>query len=193
VSTFYALRARFTVLTVLHIAAFVAMPFSVGRAEVVPLTSSGFSVVHQVTLPGTPGVIYDAFTGDVKPWWDHSWSENPKALYIEPKPGGGFYEIFDDSGNGALHATVITAWRGKLLRMDGPLGLAGEPIAMVHTLEFTAVGADSTTVKLTANGAGHVKEWVPGAVNDVWKHFLIERFKPYVESGQHLKKTKSTN
>lgn len=169
------------------------MPFSVGRSEVTPLTSAGFSVVHEVVLPGKPEAIYDAFTGDVRDWWDHSWTEHPKALYIEPKAGGGFYEVFDDSGNGALHATVITAWRGKLLRLDGPLGLAGEPIAMVHTLEFAARGTDSTHIKLTANGAGHIKDWIPQAVDDVWKHFLIERFKPYVESGQHLKKIKLQN
>ena len=35
--------------------------------------------------------------------------------YIEPRPGGGFIEIFDDEGNGVLHATVIYADRGKLL------------------------------------------------------------------------------
>ncbi len=106
-------RVRFAILTTTQVLALFALPFSVGRAEVAPLTPSGFTVTHEVVLPGTPEVIYDAFTGDVKPWWDHSWTENPKALYIESKPGGGFYEIFDDSGNGALHATVITAWRGQ--------------------------------------------------------------------------------
>lgn len=169
---------------------FVALPFTVGRSEVVPFATSGFTVTHEVTLPGSPEVIYDAFTGDVKPWWDHTWSGNPKALYIEPKAGGGFYELFDDSGNGALHATVITAWRGKLLRMDGPLGLAGDAMTMVHTLEFSARGEDSTLLKLTTNAAGQVKEWAPGAVDEVWKHFLIERFKPYVESGRHREKVK---
>ena len=183
-------RAGFILLTAFHAATFVALPFSVGQPEVAPLTSGGFTVTHEVVVPGTPELIFDAFTGDVKDWWDHTWSENPKALYIEPKPGGGFYEIFDDSGDGALHATVITAWRGRLLRMDGPLGLAGEPIAMVHTLEFATRGADSTHIKLTTSGAGHIKEWVPPAVDEVWKHFLIERFKPYVDSGQYLKKVK---
>jgi hypothetical protein len=181
-------RMGFGVLTAVHSAILVAMPFTVGRSEVAPITPGGFSISHEVVLPGPPEVIYDAFTGDVKPWWDHTWSSNPKALYIEPKAGGGFYEIFDDSGNGALHATVITAWRGKMLRMDGPLGLAGDAMTMVHTLEFSARGTDSTFVKLTVNAAGQIKNQIPEAVDGVWKHFLIERFKPYIESGQYREK-----
>jgi len=192
VSRSFADRVRFGVLTLTHAAVLVAMPFTVGRSEVVPFTTSGFTVTHEVVLPGTPEFIYDAFTGDIKPWWDHTWSGNPKALYIEPKAGGGFYEIFDDSGNSALHATVITAWRGKLLRMDGPLGLAGEAMTLVHTLEFTARGADSTHIKLTVNGAGQIKPDIPGAVDGVWQHFLIGRFKPYVESGQYREKVNTS-
>ena len=30
-----------------------------------------------------PEEIYDAFTGDVKPWWDHTFSESPARLYNE--------------------------------------------------------------------------------------------------------------
>lgn len=185
-------RLRFGLLTTAHAALLVAMPFSVGRAELVPVVPSGFTVTHELVLPGSPDVIFDAFTGDIKPWWDHTWSGDPKALYIEPRAGGGFYEVFDDSGNGALHATVITAWRGKLLRMDGPLGLAGDAMTMVHTLEFSARGADSTRLKLTVNAAGQIKDQIPEAVDGVWKHFLVERFKPYVESGQYREKVNST-
>ncbi len=181
-------RLRFARLTLAQLALLVAWPVSFGRAEVTSITPAGFSVTHEVVLPGVPEVIYDAFTGDVKPWWDHSWTENPRALYIEPRAGGGFYEIFDDSGNGALHATVITAWRGRVLRMDGPLGLAGHAVSVAHTLEFSARGADSTHIKLTSNCTGQVPEWMPGAVDGVWKHFLIERFKPYVESGRYREK-----
>ncbi len=53
---------------------------------------------------------------DTNDWWDHSFAENPEKLFIEARPGGGFYEIFDTQGNGARHATVIYAERGKMLR-----------------------------------------------------------------------------
>ena len=147
-----------------------------------------FSFSQEVTLPGTAIQIYDAMTGDITPWWDHSFSEKPYKLYIEAMPGGGFYEIFNAGGDGVKHATVIYSDRGKMLRFDGPLGLSGKAIQMVTTFEFEGIGADSTKVKVSVHAAGEVTEGLPQTVEGVWHHFLIERFKPYIESGEYKKK-----
>jgi uncharacterized protein YndB with AHSA1/START domain len=147
-----------------------------------------FSFDKQVTLPGTPEMIFDAVTGDISGWWDHHMSEHPKKFYIEPFPGGGFYEIFDDEGNGVLHATVIYADRGKLLRFDGPLGLSGKAIQLVTTYQFEPVGTDSTLFKVSVHGAGEVDEGIPAIVERVWEHFIFEQLKPYIESGKYLEK-----
>src|SRR5579863_5216186 len=109
---------------------------SVARAEVKLLAYGGYSVELEVILPVSPNVSYDAATGDIGGWWDHHFSEHPKRLYIEAKPGGGFYEIFDDSGNGVQHAIVIYAERGKRLRITGPLGFSGNALDAVITYEF---------------------------------------------------------
>jgi len=147
-----------------------------------------FSFEKQVTLPGTPEIIFDAVTGDISGWWDHHMSEHPKKFFIEPKPGGGFWEIFDDEGNGVLHATVIYSDRGKLLRFDGPLGLSGKAIQMVTTYEFSPVGTDSTLFKVSVHASGEVDEGIPSLVEGVWEHFIFEQLKPYIEAGKHLKK-----
>lgn len=147
-----------------------------------------FSFEKVVTLPGTPEIIFDAVTGDISGWWDHSFSENPKKFYIEPKPGGGFWEIFDDEGNGVLHATVIYADRGKLLRFDGPLGLSGMAIKVITTYSFEPVGTDSTLFKVSLRAAGEVQEGIPAIVESVWDHFIFEQLEPYVNSGKHLAK-----
>ncbi|HUU46266.1 MAG TPA: SRPBCC domain-containing protein [Acidobacteriota bacterium] len=153
--------------------------------------AGAFIVVHELLLPGSPESIYDAVTGDISGWWDHSFSDSPKAIYIEPKPGGGFYEIFDDEGNGALHATVIYADRGKLLRFEGPLGLSGSAVSLVCSFELEPwVQGDSTRVKLTVSAAGQIGAGWAEIVDQVWYHFLFEQLKPYVESGKHLKKTR---
>jgi hypothetical protein len=146
-----------------------------------------FSFDKEVTLPGTPEVIFDAVTGDVSGWWDHSFTDKPKEFYIEPIPGGGFWEIFDDEGNGVLHARVIYADRGKMLRFDGPLGLSGKAIQVVTTYQFEPVGSDSTLFKVSVHAAGEVDEGIPAIVERVWEHFIFEQLKPYVESGKHLK------
>jgi uncharacterized protein YndB with AHSA1/START domain len=147
-----------------------------------------FSFDKQVTLPGTPERIFDAVTGDISGWWDHHMSENPKEFYIEPFPGGGFFEIFDDEGNGVLHATVIYADRGKILRFDGPLGLSGKAIQLVTTYNFEPVGSDSTLFKVSVHASGEVDEGIPALVEKVWEHFIFEQLKPYIESGKYLDK-----
>jgi len=146
---------------------------------------SGFSFEHELTLPGTTEEIYDAVTGDISGWWDHSFSENPLKFYIDPKPGGGFYEIFNESGDGVLHATVIYAERGKMLRMDGPLGLSGKAVKMVFTYTFEQVDPELTKLKLAVNGSGEIEEGTSEIVKNVWHHFLFDQLKPYVESGKH--------
>jgi len=147
-----------------------------------PVTAFSFDV--PVTVPGTPAETFDAATGDISGWWDHSFSKHPKAFYLEPKAGGAFMEIFDDNGNGVKHASVIYCERPKAIRFEGPLGLSGHAIQMVFTYTFEAAGADSTTLTLHAEGCGGVEAGTAEIVERVWRHFLIERFKPYVESGK---------
>lgn len=149
------------------------------------LKKLGFSFEHELILPGTTEEIYDAVTGDISGWWDHSFSDNPQKLYIEPKPGGGFYEIFNESGDGVLHATVIFAERGKMLRMDGPLGLSGKAVKLVITYIFEQVDQETTKLVLIVNGSGEIEEGTFEIVKNVWHHFLFDQLKPYVEAGKH--------
>ena len=140
-----------------------------------------FSFEMNFSYPGDPVFVYDHLTGDISDWWDHSFSEDPAKLFIEARPGGGFYEIFDDTGNGALHATVIFAERGKMLRMEGPLGLSGQAITLVCTYTLSDSGENNTLLKLNVNGSGKFSEDTPEIIRQVWEHFLWEQFKPYIE------------
>ena len=157
---------------------------SAANAEVTTRSDRGFTIVHTLALPVTPEAAYDAMTGDISGWWDHSFSDKPAKFYIEAKPGGGFYEIFDATGDGVLHATVIYAQRGKLLRFRGPLGLSGEALDLVMTYQYEPVD-DGCVVTLTVKAAGDIEEGWAVAVDGAWHHFLFEQLKPYVESGKH--------
>jgi uncharacterized protein YndB with AHSA1/START domain len=151
-----------------------------GAQEPQTLAISGFAIENSVTVQGTPEEVFDAITGDISGWWDHHYSERPLRLYIEPAVGGCFCEVFDTEGGGARHATVTYAKRGEALRFEGPLGLGGFAILMTHTYEFTPV-ADSTRVTVKVRAFGEIQEGWPAAVNGVWQHFLLERFKPWYE------------
>lgn len=157
------------------------------RSETKELKTGAFQVVQEVVLPASPEAVYDAATGDISGWWDHHFSEHPKKLYIEAKPGGGFWEIFDDSGDGVLHATVTFAQRGKVLRMVGPLGLAGRALDMVTTYEFSPDPA-GTKLRVTCNVSGQLDDGLDKIVDAVWRHFIGEQLKAYIESGAYKNK-----
>jgi uncharacterized protein YndB with AHSA1/START domain len=146
------------------------------------LAISGFAFEIDAAVPGTPEQVFDLFTGDISPWWDHHFVEKPAKLYIEPRPGGGFYELFDERGDGALHALVTIADRGKELVFRGALGFGklGVHLDFVHRLTFEPEG-DGTRIHLTVHGAGEVQQGWPQTVRQVWDHFLIEQFKTYAE------------
>jgi uncharacterized protein YndB with AHSA1/START domain len=158
------------------------------RGETKDLKTGAFQVQQELILPASPEAVYDAMTGDISGWWDHSFSQHPKRLFIEAKPGGGFWEIFDDAGNGVLHATVIYADRGKILRFTGPLGFSGQAVNFVITWEFLPDPA-GTKLRLTCNVSGQIADGEDKTVDAVWHHFLVERLKPFIESGAYKPKT----
>jgi uncharacterized protein YndB with AHSA1/START domain len=157
------------------------------RSETKDLKTGAFQIVQELVLPASPEAVYDAATGDISGWWDHSFSEHPKKLYIEAKPGGGFWEIFNDSGDGVLHATVIYAERGKRIRFTGPLGFSGQAVTMVTTYDFSPDPA-GTKLRVTCNVSGQIEDGEDKIVDAVWHHFLFERLKPYIESGAYKNK-----
>jgi uncharacterized protein YndB with AHSA1/START domain len=159
------------------------------QSEAKDLKTGAFQVQQELILPASPEDVYDAATGDISGWWDHSFSGHPKKLYIEAKPGGGFYEIFDDAGNGVLHATVIYADHGKRIRFTGPLGFSGQAVTFVTTYDFLPDPA-GTKMRLTCNVSGQLADGEDKIVDAVWHHFLFERLKPYIESGAYKTKTK---
>lgn len=162
------------------------MPASLG-GDTRQTNAGGFVVEHEIVLPANPEAVYDALTGDISGWWDHTFSKQPKKLYIEARPGGGFYEIFNDAGDGVRHATVIYAERGKRLRFVGPLGFSGQAVELVTTFDLKA-DPPGTRLHLTCSVLGQISEGWDKQVDAVWHHFLFDRLKQYIESGQYLKR-----
>jgi uncharacterized protein YndB with AHSA1/START domain len=180
-------KSRIAILPIAFVILLLSAP-SILRGETKDLKTGAFQVQFDVVLQASPEEVYEAVTGDISGWWDHSFSGHPKKLYVEAKPGGGFYEIFDDSGDGALHATVIYAQRGKRLRFTGPLGFSGQAVNMVTTYDFSPDPA-GTKLHLTCNVSGQIEDGQDKMVDAVWHHFLVERLKPYIDSGAYKAKS----
>ena len=154
---------------------------SAALAEVTVQPTGAFSFTISGDMKGTPEEVFDAATGDITGWWDHTMSDSPLMMYIEPRPGRAFMEIFNEKGDGVRHAVVTGAERGKMLRYEGPLGLAGFALHMVTTWTFAAAGEGRTLVTVEVHGAGELQEGWPEVIEKTWQHFLLERFQPYLE------------
>lgn len=141
-----------------------------------------FTFEMGVDLVGTPDQAWEHFTGDLKPWWDHTFSAEPESLILDARVGGSFYEAFDRRGNGAEHAKVIYAERGKMLRLDGPLGLSGLAVHLVYEIRFSKREGEGSRIDIRVQGMGAVDKELVETLEAVWHHFLVERFEPYLRA-----------
>jgi len=65
-------------------------------------------------------------------------------------------------------------------------GITGKAITLVSTYDLGSAAGDSTRLRLSVHAAGEIEEKTPEIVEKVWEHFLVERLKPFIESGEHL-------
>lgn len=154
-------------------------------ADLEAFTPQGFRtrIVVEIAAPRTE--VFEAATGDISPWWDHTFWPDPAELVIEPEFGGRFYERFrEGEPSGALHGRVIFVNAPETLRIHGPLGLSGRAVDHVATWTLEETG-DHTRFTVDLAMTGEIDAPLAGVVRGVWEHFIEGRLKPYVEAGCH--------
>ncbi|WP_300530320.1 SRPBCC domain-containing protein [Maricaulis sp.] len=144
----------------------------------------GFRTQIVVEIDAARQDVWDAATGDISPWWDHSFALEPAELYIEPVAGGMFYEVIEDGADdGAVHATVIYVQAPQSLRLHGPLGLSGRSYDLVSSWTLTEAESGGTTFTVDLSMHGEIDAELAGVVRNVWVHFIDNRLKTYMENG----------
>jgi DNA-binding transcriptional ArsR family regulator/uncharacterized protein YndB with AHSA1/START domain len=141
-------------------------------------TPIAVEIEAQVTIDAGVAAVWTALTEQIGQWWTHSFTDKPYAIVLEPVIGGRFYEQFDESGAGALYATVTYLEPGKTLRTSGPMGMPGAS-QYVKTYRLEADG-EATTVRTTASVLGDID---PGTIANYsnGNRSLLESLKRYVE------------
>jgi uncharacterized protein YndB with AHSA1/START domain len=157
--------------------------------QIVEYDVNGFRARIEVMIEAPRVEVFEAATGDVSPWWDHTfWPERPAELVIEPIFGGVFYERFEEGkDDGVIHASITGVMAPQMLRLDGPLGLAGRGYQLVTTWTLEEAGqGEGTRFIVDLSMIGEVDVELAGIVRSVWVHFIEGRLKPYVEADCHL-------
>ncbi|WP_300545650.1 SRPBCC domain-containing protein [Maricaulis sp.] len=147
----------------------------------------GFRTTIEVEIDAPVAEVFEAATGDVTGWWDHSFSTDPAEMAIEPVVGGRFYERFEaGADDGVLHARVIYVHAPNELRLNGPLGLSGRAVDLVTSWTLSEAGeGEATRFGIALAMTGEIDAELAGVVRSVWVHFIEGRLKPYVEAGCH--------
>ena len=71
---------RSILLAVIIVAIFFCFCSDKNKQQTATPAYGAFSFEHKLTLPVRPEIIYDAITGDISGWWDHSFSGSPKKF-----------------------------------------------------------------------------------------------------------------
>lgn len=130
-----------------------------GAAEVTDAAPGGFGVEHVRQVPHGPERAWSLFVNEVGQWWndDHTWFGDATALSIEAVAGGCFCELAE--AGVVEHLRVGMAAPGRALRLLGGLGpLQPLGVAGAMTVDFEALGAGETRVRLVYRVSGHTPD-----------------------------------
>jgi len=141
-------------------------------------TPIAVEIEAQISIDASVETVWSALTEGVGRWWDHSFTEKPYAIVLEPRIGGRFYEQFDESGAGALYATVTYVEPPRILRTSGSMGMPGAR-QYVKTYQLEADG-ERTVVRTTASTLGDIE---PEMLENyrIGGQALLESLKRHVE------------
>ncbi len=141
---------------------------------------NSFQINQEITINATPDKVFAHLTNDVTAWWDHGFSEHPKAIILEPKFGGRFYEDFGD-GDGVIYCFVQHVVKNKRLVMQGAMGMPG---AVFGNISFELSAEETGTVlKLAHHAFGDITDDHKKNYSAGWQKLLGTRLKSVVETG----------
>lgn len=136
------------------------------QAKVVNSNENNFIIEHEVTVPMDAQASY-RLLGKPSQWWssEHTWSGDAKNMSLQLKAGGCFCETW--KANSVMHAQVIVAQPGTLLRLQGAIGPLQE-LAVTGVLTYSLKPEQNgTRIQLRYRVRGLDKNRLAGIDEDV--------------------------
>ncbi len=139
------------------------------QAKVEASDENHFIVKHEVVVPLDAQTSY-RLLGKPSQWWNsaHTWSGNAKNMSLQLKAGGCFCEAWN--GNSVMHAQVILAQPGSVLRLQGgfgPLQDMAVNAVMTYKLKKEPDGTHVEMIYRVSGNASHKLTSLAGIVDKV--------------------------
>lgn len=148
--------------------ALLLMP-SVLQAKVEASDDNHFIAKHDVIVPLDTQASY-RLLGKPSRWWnpEHTWSGDAKNMRLQLKAGGCFCEVWN--GNSVMHAQVILAQPGSVLRLQGgfgPLQDMAVNAVLTYKLKKEPDGTHVEMIYRVSGNPGHKLPSLAGIVDKV--------------------------
>jgi hypothetical protein len=151
------------------------------QAEVLEVTSGGFSISSTVSTSATPTITWKTMIHHISEWWhpDHTWSGDAKNLYMEAELGGCFCENLpldtQGGGGGVEHLRIIYYNPNREIRFDGSLGplqTLSVQGRMIWKIEASETGSEITFSYMVHGSSAGGFEGIAPAVDSVVRQQL---------------------
>lgn len=147
------------------------------QAKVTASDENHFIVKHEVVVPLDAKASY-RLLGKPSRWWnsEHTWSGDAKNMSLQARAGGCFCEAWN--GNSVMHAQVILAQPGSVLRLQGGFGpLQDMAVNAVLTYNLKKQ-SDGTHVEMIYRVSGNASHKLP-TLSDIVDKVLGEQLEGF--------------
>lgn len=148
--------------------------------KMLKLRADGFQFIQEVPIDAPPAKVWKSIL-DVSGWWGFGPAAQRPTVTLEPRAGGQWISRSRDGVEG-LHATITYMEPGKLLRMQGQMGLTHLPVTSVMIFELQPRGK-GTLLRMAQRTYGFMDPGVKKRYQGGWKQ-ILPQLKQFAETGK---------
>ena len=147
------------------------------------------SLTEEISLRATPDAVFGALTAGIDSWWPAR-HVNGSRMILEPYVNGRFYEAFDETGQGVLHAIVTFIKQDEEIRLRGSLqfgdGAGYGPVPDSTVRIVLAADGGVTRVTLSHYFGGDATAERLAATRRQWRDILVRHRQDQGSSGSSM-------
>ena len=147
--------------------------------KMLKLKTYAFQFIQELKIDAPPNRVWDSLL-NVGGWFKFDTNAPSFGRKLELHPGGRFFNEMPD-GSMALHAIVTYVEPGKLLRLNGQMGMTHVPVNSVFIFELNDRKGGGTLLRFCQRSFGYMDKDVAKRMKSGWGK-LLPNLKALAES-----------